>query len=213
MSQSNADGYTGQAGLTAGTSEFNAIDFIAKRVLSRAATNTLVLVKAVTNNGDTSPVGFVDVQILVNQVDGDGQATPHGIIHHLPYLRLQGGANAVILDPQVGDIGMAAFASHDISSVKATKAVANPGSRRRFSPSDGMYFGGLLNGVPTQIVQFSGSGITITSPTALTITAPTVTINGNIAATGTITSNGHDISSTHRHSQVQSGGANSGPPL
>lgn len=212
MSQSQGNGYPGQAGLSVGSSEFNALDFVVKQVLSRASTNTLVLVKAVTNSGGLSPVGFVDVQIMVHQVDGDGQTTPHGIIHNLPYLRLQGGANAVILDPQVGDIGMAAFASHDLSSVKTTKAPAPPGSRRRFSPADGIYFGGMLNGTPTQYVQFTTSGVSIVSPNQVTIQAPTINLSGNVTSTGTFANNGHAIGSTHLHTGVQSGSSTTGMP-
>lgn len=212
MSQSQGNGYPGQAGLSVASSEFNALDFVVKQVLSRASTNTLVLVKAVTNSGGLSPVGFVDVQIMVHQVDGDGQTTPHGIIHNLPYLRLQGGANAVILDPQVGDIGMAAFASHDLSSVKTTKAPAPPGSRRRFSPADGIYFGGLLNGTPTQYVQFTTSGVSIVSPNQVTIQAPTINLSGNVTSTGTFANNGHAIGSTHLHTGVQSGSSTTGMP-
>lgn len=147
------------------------------------ATSTLVQILSCTNSGGLSPVGFVDVQPLVNQVDGNGVPVPHGVIHNLPYFRLQGGQNAVIIDPQPGDIGMAAFASRDISSVKANRAQANPGSARRFDMADGMYFGGLLNGAPTQYVQFSAAGITITSPTAITLNAPTITANASTSFT------------------------------
>ena len=47
-------------------------------------------------------------QPLVNMLDGAGDATEHGTIFGLHYTRLQGGANAIILDPQVDDIGWAA---------------------------------------------------------------------------------------------------------
>lgn len=153
--------------------------FMVRMLTGKMATATLVRIISCTNSGGLSPVGFVDVQPLVNQVDGNGVPVPHGVIHNLPYFRLQGGQNAVIIDPQPGDIGMAAFASRDISSVKANRAQANPGSARRFDMADGMYFGGLLNGTPIQYVQFSAAGITITSPTAITLNAPTITANAS----------------------------------
>ena len=78
--------------------------------------------------------------------------------------------------------------------------------------SDGLYFGGVLNGLPTQYVQFSAAGITIHSPTAVvisaqdvqincqtleiaasssvTITTPILTINGATQANGAITASG-----------------------
>lgn len=205
-------GYTGTRDLYAGGSDFNGVSFVVKQILNRAATATLVRVVAVTNTGGVAPVGYVDVQPLVNQVDGAGNATPHGIVHHLPYVRLQGGANAVIIDPVVGDEGVAVFCDHDISIVKATGKQANPGSRRRFDMADGVYFGGCLNGVPNQYVAFEAGGIALVSPTAVLIQAPSIGLNGDVAATGTFTSNGVNISSTHAHDGVQTGSGNTGVP-
>ena len=167
-------GYQGaqEPGTAAG--EYPALSFLVQQALAKVNTATLVEVKAVTNAGGLSPVGYVDVQPLVNQVDGLGNATPHGIVHNLPYLRIQGGTNAIILDPEVGDIGMAAFGDRDLSSVQSTKAQANPGSGRRFDFADGMYFGGFLNGTPEQYVQFTSSGINVVSPTKITCTAPNI---------------------------------------
>ncbi|MDE1138201.1 MAG: hypothetical protein PW999_00810 [Paraburkholderia tropica] len=41
-------------------------------------------VKGVTNSSGVAPVGFVDVQVLVNQLDGWNNATAHGTIYNLP---------------------------------------------------------------------------------------------------------------------------------
>lgn len=162
-------------------------DFFVRMILNRISTATEVKIVSCTNAGGLSPVGFVDVQPLVNQVDGNNQAVPHGVVHTLLYFRLQGGKNAIIIDPEPGDIGLAVFCDHDISSVKASKSQANPGSSRRFDMADGVYVGGNLNGTPSQYVQFSGAGITITSPTAVTVNAPSATVNcatSNVNATG-----------------------------
>lgn len=43
--------------------------------------------------------------------------------------------------------------------------------------------------------------------------AGTATINANLATTGTITNNGKDIGSTHMHSGVTAGAANTGAPV
>jgi hypothetical protein len=177
----NNFGYTGTQEPASGAGDFGALSFLVNQILARISTITLVKIVSVTNNGGVSPVGFVDVQPLVNQVDGAGNATPHGIVYGLPYFRLQGGTNAIILDPQVGDIGMCGFASRDISSVKASKAQANPGSGRVFDMADGLYFGGFLNGTPTQYVQFSASGINVVSPTKVTITAPNIECDASTA--------------------------------
>lgn len=157
--------------------EYNSQVFLAQSLINRINSATLVQVLAVTNAGALSPVGFVDVQPLVNQLDGDNNAVPHAPIYNVPYFRLQGGTNAIIIDPQEGDIGIAVFADHDISSVKANKAQANPGSARRFALADGIYIGGVLNGVPAQYIRYSASGIEMHSPTKVTISAPQVEID------------------------------------
>lgn len=153
---------------------YNQLRFVIQQAIAKMQTATIVKVVACSNDGGVSPVGTVDVQILVNQINGQGVPTPHVTMYGLPYLRVQGGANAVILDPQPGDLGIAVFASRDISTVVSTKAQANPGSYRQYDFSDGMYLGGLLNGTATQYVQFAPGGINIVSPTAVTITAPSV---------------------------------------
>jgi hypothetical protein len=158
--------------------EYNNIAFAIQQAINKLQTATLVRIEACTNDGDLSPVGFVDVTPLVNQIDGNGNPTPHVTIYGLPYLRVQGGANAVIIDPEPGDIGIALFASRDISKVKIAKAQANPGSLRSYDFADGLYVGGMLNGIPTQYIRFGSDGITITSPTAITLTAPSIVING-----------------------------------
>jgi hypothetical protein len=127
----------------------------------------------------------VNVQPLVNQVSGNGTAQAHGPIYNIPYLRIQGGANAIILDPQANDIGMACFCSRDISAVKSSKAQANPGSARMWDWADGLYIGGYLNGVPNQYVQFNADGISVVSPTAVTLQAPQVTITASTGVTVT----------------------------
>lgn len=166
--------------------EYNNMLFIVERALGKMQTATLVQIVSCTNDGDVSPVGFVDVLPLVNQIDGSNppNPTPHITIHGLPYFRIQGGINGIILDPQPGDIGIALFASRDISKVKSTKAQANPGSFRQFDFADGIYLGGVLNGVPEQYIRFTSTGIEIISPTKITLTAPEVVINGALAMSG-----------------------------
>lgn len=174
--ENDAFGYRGLQKPSSGTSDFNAQSFLVWQILRQISGARLVTVKAVTSAGDVAPVGFVDVQPLVNQLDGSDQAVPHGTIYHLPFFRLQGGANAVIIDPQVGDIGVAVIEDRDISSAKANRGFANPGSKRIFDMADGLYIGGFLNGAPQQIVQFNSAGITISSPTQIRLAAPTIVI-------------------------------------
>ncbi|QDJ35825.1 hypothetical protein CBR67_03700 [Bordetella hinzii] len=174
-------GYQGLAAGGEGAQQFGALTFLLAQVLGKVRTCSLVRVVAVTNDGGLSPVGFVDVQPMVNQLDGYGNSVPHLTLHQIPYLRVQGGADAVILDPKVGDIGIAVFSDRDISSVKATKDQANPGSWRMHDMADGLYFGGVLNGTPQQYVQFQDSGITVHSPRQVTVRAPDVKVEAEAA--------------------------------
>lgn len=185
-------GWNGAADFQSFGSRFSANWFLVQQALAQIESATLVLVKGVTSDGALAIAGTVDVQPMVNQIDGNNNAVPHGIVYGLPYFRMQGGANAVIIDPEVGDIGLAIMANRDTSRVRATKAPANPGSRRRFDFSDGIYVGGLLNGIPTQFLRFSASGIELVSTTGIKLHAPTVTIeatNLNITADVAITGN------------------------
>lgn len=195
MSQSLTEGYAGQQKVTSDGSEGAALAFVVNQVVNKLATTALVKITGVKNAGELAPVGYVDVLPLVNQIDGQGKATPHGIINNLPYFRMQGGHDAFIMDPKVGDIGIAVFCSRDISTVKKSRGQDNPGSRRRYDWSDGLYIGGVLNGTPTQYVQFIGDdikitargNIVVTAPLKVTIVTPTVEIQGSLIATGSIT--------------------------
>lgn len=212
------------------------IGYIVESILSRLQTVTLVKVVAVKGGG-LSPVGMVDVQPLVSQIDGSGGVIPHGVIFNVPYMRLQGGSNAVIIDPQAGDIGMCGFCSRDISSVKQNKAPSAPQSRRRFDYSDGLYFGGFLNGTPSQYIMFSKGGIKLFSPgdiemeaanihlkaqggvssTSQTFQANTKTTakftgGGGISSDGDVQANGVSLLN-HVHNGVQPGGGNTGQPV
>ena len=199
-------GFLGQEKAGDATSMYNAAAFLTKMMMGKMATAALVTVQGVTNDGGVSPVGSVNVQQMVSQTDGYGNTQPHGVAFNLPYHRLQGGTNAVIIDPQVGDIGVAVFASRDISLVKRTRAPGLPGSKRRFDPSDGLYLGGFLNGVPTQWVQFLQDGVQLGAGG----NTATLSSAGFAIEAPTVTHNGVDIG--HRHVHSESGGSGDGGP-
>ncbi len=184
-----SNGNKGQQRPNSSTSEFNSVSFLVRQILANVHTAKLVIVINVAAAGEVAPVGFIDVKPLVNQIDGDDQAIEHGTIYNIPYFRLQGGTDAIILDPKVGDIGLCLFSDRDISTVKATKAQANPGSKRRFDMADGVYIGGILNGIPAQYIQFIAGGINIISPTKIRLQAPDI----EFVATDKITSTAPNI--------------------
>ena len=172
-------GYFGQLSPTTMGSEFNSRVFMVQQILSKIATSMPVIVKAVDTVAMT-----VDVQPMVSQVTGLGNTVEHGTIFGLPYVQYQGGGSALLIDPVVGDIGLGVFCSHDISAVKTNKAVAPPGSLRRFSWSDGVYIGGFLNSAPVNYIRISDAGIEIVHPTKTTVTSPTIKFDGNVEVTG-----------------------------
>lgn len=173
----------GQAAPQVEQSGYNTTVFLIQQGILKVQTMTLVKVLACTNTGALAASGTVDVQPLVNQMTGNRLSIPHKPLYKMPYQRMQGGDGAVILDPVPGDIGLALFASRDISGVKTAKGQANPGSFRSYNYADGIYLGGVLNGIPSIYVQFF---------TGLILGAPVVSTTENLSvgtgATGVFTS-------------------------
>lgn len=210
--------YSGAQDEASNSSEANALNFVVRQILGGVWVATPVQVMAVTPGGVGS-TATVDILPLVNQLDGANNATPHGTIYGVPVMRIQGGANALIIDPEVNDIGVAIFCHSDISSVVATKAQANPGSRRKFDPSDAIYLGSILGAVPaTRYILAAAGGISIVAPDQVTIAAPTINLNGAVVGnstavfTGDVTGAGTSLH-THVQTDVTIGTGNSGPPL
>ena len=186
MSQNDFLGHAQAQDMHGGAGEMS---FIINQMTAKMQTVTLVRVVKAQGVG-VNPVGSVDVQPLVAQLDGSGNAMPHGVIYNVPYFRLQGGKNAVIIDPEIGDIGLCAFASRDISQVKQNRAAAAPPSRRRFDFADGLYLGGFLNGTPEQYVLLNTSGMKLVSPKQIELEAPNITIKGETQINGALSQTG-----------------------
>lgn len=191
---------------------YSAAEFMVQQITNRMATATIVKVVAVgDDNNELAPVGTVDIQPIVQQMTGAGIAVPHGIIHNVPFLRIQGGKNAVIIDPQVDDLGIAIFASHDITKVKSTKDEALPGSRRRYDWGDALYLGGVLNDTPEQYIWFDSEGDIHIKPKT------TLYVDGDVEVTGTVTASEDVVADgvslhDHTHSGVQTGSGDTGAP-
>lgn len=199
---------------------YNVLVFTIRQILAGVSTAKIVKVKAVTlGEGDPPGPATVDVQPMVNLLNGKGEPTEGGTIYGIPAVRIQAGPTAIIIDPKVDDIGILICSDRDISVVKETKAIANPGSRRTFNPSDGVFIGGLFNLVaPTQYIQFADDEIKIVGTTKVSITAPTIDLNGNVNLAGNLIGDGLLSASgveltTHSHSGVTIGGGVSGPPV
>lgn len=185
----------GQQGFSSSASSYNAADFQIMQSLLRLNTAEPVLVVAVDTAART-----VDVLPLVRIVAGGGETLDQSRLYQLPYLRIQGGANAVIIDPQPGDVGLAVYAMRDVEAFKAAPGQAvNPGSARVYDKGDGFYLGGFLNKSPERFVRITDAGVeiegvasiqahgqavTITADTKITLDAPVVEVTGTITQTG-----------------------------
>jgi hypothetical protein len=187
---------------TDSATDYATLRFIITSLIAGVQTAMPVKVMSCTNDGGLSPWGTVDVQPLVGQVFGNDAVVQHGQLFQLPYLRIQGGTNAIIIDPQPGDIGVACFCSRDISSLKQQSAIdqiksgevrgVSPASARQYNISDGFYMGGGLNARPTQYVRFGSDEIEIVSPTKIRLSAPTI----EIASTTKVTINSAEVDIT-----------------
>lgn len=219
--------YQGYEDQRSGQGNFNRGQYYIESMLNRISTATLVKIVKAPYDKDGNPItpgsnvdiGFVDVLPLVNQVDGRGKATKHDTVHSLAYFRYAGGKNAILLDPAKDDIGLANFADRDISSVKANKGQANPGSGRRFDMADGIFQSICLGGAGAeQFMAFTSQGITLQdksgnkiemSPTGIAVTTAKFTCNNDIVAGF----GGGDQVSLQHHLHLNAGGTgDSGAP-
>ena len=188
----------GQQNFSTSASEYNAEAFRTMQRLMRL--NTAEPVQVVAYHASESGVGMVDVLPLVRLVAGNGQTVDQSQLFELPVLRIQAGENALIIDPQPGDIGLAVYAMRDTEAVKATRGgPANPASARCYDKGDGFYLGGFLNKTPARYVKVSDSGVeiegvakvdmhgqnvTITAEGKITLDAPVVEVTGTLTQTG-----------------------------
>lgn len=205
-------------------------EFIINKLIS--AIHTCQLVKVTAVRPTAGKVGFVDLMPQIQDVDTNGVVVEQTPIYNVPYLRLQSGPSAIIMDPTVDDIGLAIFAERDISTFKNTLQPGPAATERQYSSADGLYLGGFLNADPTQYIKFkpAAAGIDIVTPGDLTMTvggalnvsvtgaatlnAASWTINGpttfnnNVTAPDVILPNAH--LNAHIHNDPQGGAV--GPP-
>lgn len=217
-------GNLGAAGPSTPGDHYNVLDFLIQQAIAQLSTSTVVkVVKApYDENGnaippdEVKPIGYIDVQPLVNMVDGEGNSTPHGTVYKVKYHRPESGNGAFITEPKVGDQGFLVSADRDTSIVRRTNAQGNPGSGRVMNKSDGTYYGVCQGSMtPTQFFKWLSQGFKIADSFGNTIqgTANGVLINGALINKqgDVITKAGHDLD-THVHTGVSTGSSNTGPP-
>lgn len=201
-----------------GTGIGAAIDDIVSSAIGELGTSILVRVEDV-NSSDTSIAGKVDVLPLVKQQDANGVPYPREVIRGVPYLRIQGGTSALIIDPSVGDIGFIVVAGRDMTNAILTREPSPPASFRQHSMSDCVYVGGFLNNSPNQFIQATAQGWRIVTPGSVSIEAQGgvqikaagITANCDISTTGDVKAGSISLKQ-HTHGGVQAGGMKTSPP-
>jgi len=180
--------------------------YIINNLIANIHTMMPVKILSVTVPADElAPIGRCEVLPLVQQIDGSNNVYPMGKIVNVPYLRVQGGSNAIVIDPQVGDVGLCGFCERDISIVKRTGELSAPDTRRKYDINSAVYMFTMMSGTPTQYIHFKSSGIDIK-------TTGDLNINGLIIkADGTLVTKDGDTVDKHSHGGVQSGGSNTSP--
>lgn len=180
--------------------------YIINNLIANIHTMMPVKILSVTVPADElAPIGRCEVLPLVQQIDGSNNVYPMGKIINVPYLRVQGGDNAVVMDPKEGDVGLCGFCERDISIVKRTGELSAPDTRRKYDINSAVYMFTMMSGTPTQYIHFKSSGIDIK-------TTGDLNINGLIIkADGTLVTKDGDTVDKHSHGGVQSGGSNTSP--
>lgn len=203
---------------TGGNSLKGALDSLIASHINQIGPSMLVQVETVKAD-DAAITGKVTVRPMVQQQDALSRSFPHDVIHNVPYLRIQGGSSALIIDPKPGDIGFIIISGRDHTHAVTTRQPAPPASFRQFSIQDCVYVGGFLNNGPDQFIQATDQGWRIVTPGSVTIEAQkNITLKADrIEASCDITTSGDVRAGTvslkqHVHGGVQAGTGTTSPP-
>ena len=170
--------------LNSGASEFNALSFMMEQMI-KGMVNTAIPVRvdSCTKPGVGGAAGYVSATPLVMQRGADGKGLQPVSLPQLPFFRLQAGNAAVVLDPQPGDIGLAICSQQDSSNVQAgTSGPVQAGSFRCFDMSDSFYVGGFMNQTPETYIHLDPEKgeVTVKSPAKITLESPTIELKGSL---------------------------------
>jgi hypothetical protein len=160
--------------------------------------------------------------LRVDQQDGTQEWKQATKFSKCPVVFLQGGGFTIFAPPQAGDEALAVFCHRSIDDWWYYGGTQQRSSLRRFSKDDAILICGVFSRPNVPLTPIDPAALEIRSDsgtvklrldtTGVTITAPIVTVNGNLAVTGTVSSGTVSLQ-THVHSGVQTGGSDTGPPL
>ena len=194
-------------------SEANQIHYLISAMINNTVNVAIPVRVDSVEIGANGVAGWVSATPLVTDRDLHGNMIKPVSIPRLPFFRYRCGTAAVIVNPRVGDVGVAVFAHKDISQVKPNvKEPRNAGSFRKFDYSDGIYFGGLFGDAkPTTTIELDpDKGLIQVDCQKMVVNAPSIVLNGevqttksvqvanNVVAGGEVTGKGIQLS-THTH--------------
>ena len=172
------------------TSDANLLSKIFDKMLGEASFIELVQVTAVDGLTCT-------VKPLLAKRDAVGNKVATIEVSGIPFMRLQMGVSAVLMNPKVGDKGLLLCCDRDISNILATGQESMVATGFTHVKKDGIYLGGvgLLGATPTEYIEFTGTGINMVS-------TGTININGvQITSAGSLIFNNGVVGESHIHSQ------------
>ena len=148
---------------------YNSLIYIINSVVKKV--NTVELVKVQTVDTSTNTLTVIPI---VKDADAEGNGIDENPVFGVRYFEWQYGSNGIKATPAVGDIGLIVVCKKDRSAAE-TGIVP---TFRQYSLSDGVYIGGIkgLNQAPTQYIEFTDSGINVTTTKDMAINCNKATI-------------------------------------
>jgi len=158
----------------------------------------------------------VQVQPLIKVVSTSGQTHSRAQIASLPVLQLGGGGFLISCNVQTGDLGWIKANDRDISLFLQTYAEAQPNTARLHDFADAVFIPDAMTGFSVPGADASSLNIQndagtirlsisstyvqlVAGSNSVRVTAAGITSSGAWAHTGTLTANGVDVGSTHKH--------------
>lgn len=161
------------------------------------------------------------LQIMsAEQEDNSWDWQPAVVLGQCPVIFPSGGGFTFVSPPQPGDEALAIFASRSIDEWWTQSNGLQRADLRMYHHADAFILAGIWNrtrvpaGVDPNALEIRSTDGTMKirlDPSGITMTAPLVTINGNLILNGDAIAGTIDLK-THVHTGVQTGGGVSGPP-
>lgn len=206
---------TGTSNYYATSSKYNADDYHIRTVIDKLVNTAFIARIDSCSSAGEGGTRTVCATPLICEINGDGDALASPSYIELPHYRFQGGIAAFIVDPVAGDLGVFVCMKRDSSGLnKSSSNTQKPSTFRKFNLADSVMVATIHTKDPTVwihckqdntiivhapvgcIIESDGyikatcATCDITASGGATVTAPNVTINGDLVVNGAISSSG-----------------------